>query len=68
MSEWVSEWVTLRTDLTDVTLVSEDFTDKTLVINDTYKYTNVCGVREIVVLVMKVNKVADEVTAIEIDK
>ena len=36
---------------------TEDFTDKTLVINDTYG----CGVREIVVLIMEVNKVADEV-------
>ena len=42
----------------------EDFTDKTLVINDTYG----CGVREIVVLIMEVNKVADEVTNMEIDK
>ena len=43
---------------------TEDFTDKTLVINDTYG----CVVREIVVLIMEVNKVADEVTDIEIDK
>ena len=43
---------------------SEDFTDKTLVINDTYG----CGVREIVVLIMEVNKVADEVTDMEVDK
>ena len=43
---------------------TEDFTDKTLVINDTYG----CVVREIAVLIMEVNKVADEVTDIEIDK
>ena len=43
---------------------TEDFTDKTLVINNTYG----CGVREIVVLIMEVNKVANEVTDIEIDK
>ena len=43
---------------------TEDFTDKTLVINDTYG----CGVRGIVVLIMEVDKVADEVTDIEIDK
>ena len=43
---------------------TEDFTDKTLVINDTYG----CGVREIVVLIMEVNKVADEVTDMEVDK
>ena len=43
---------------------TEDFTDKTLVIDNTYG----CGVREIVVLIMEVNKVADEVTDIEIDK
>ena len=42
----------------------KDFTDKTLVIDDTYG----CGVREIVVLIMEVNKVADEVTDMEIDK
>ena len=48
----VSEWV------------SEDFTDETLAINDTYED----DVREIVVLVMKVDKVADEVTDVEIDK
>ena len=43
---------------------TEDFTDKTLVIDNTYG----CGVREIVVLIMEVNKVADEVTDMEIDK
>ena len=43
---------------------TEDFTDKSLVINDTYG----CGVREIVVLIMEVNKVTDEVTDMEIDK
>ena len=42
----------------------EDFTDETLVINDTYGD----DVREIVVLVMEVDKVADEVTDMEIDK
>ena len=43
---------------------TEDFTDKTLVIDNTYG----CGVREIVVLIMEVNKVTDEVTDMEIDK
>ena len=42
----------------------EDFTDETLVINDTYGD----DVREIVVLVMEVDKVADEVINMEIDK
>ena len=42
----------------------EDFTDKTLAIGDTYGD----DVREIVVLVMEVDKVADEVTDMEIDK
>ena len=42
----------------------EDFADETLVINDTYGD----DVREIVVLVMEVDKVADEVTDMEIDK
>ena len=42
----------------------EDSTFKTLVINDTY---GSCA-REIVVLIMEVDKVADEVTDIEIDK
>ena len=42
---------------------SEDFTDETLAINDTYED----DVREIVVLVMKVDKVADEVTDVEIE-
>ena len=41
-----------------------DFTDDTLAINDTYRD----DVREIVVLVMEVDKVADEVTDMEIDK
>ena len=41
----------------------EDFTDKTLVIDDTYGY----GVREIVVLIMEVDKVVDKVTDMEID-
>ena len=43
---------------------TEDFTVKTLVINDTY---GSCA-REIVVLIMEVDKVADEVTDMEIDK
>ena len=43
---------------------TEDFTDETLAINDTYGD----DVREIVVLVMEVDKVADEVTDVEIDK
>ena len=42
----------------------EDFADETLVINDTYGD----DVREIVVLVMEVDKVADEVTDMDIDK
>ena len=47
-----------------VKIPSEDFTDKTLVIDNTYE----CGVREIEVLIMEVNKVTDEVTDMEIDK
>ena len=47
-----------------VKIPTEDFTDKTLVIDNTYGR----GVREIVVLIMEVNKVADEVTDMEIDK
>ena len=43
---------------------TEDFTDETLAINDTYGD----DVREIVVLVMEVDKLADEVTDMEIDK
>ena len=47
---------------------TEDFTDETLVINDTYRG----DVREIVVLIMEVDKVVDkvvdEVTDMEIDK
>ena len=43
---------------------TEDFTDETLVINDTYGD----DVREIVVLVMEVDKVVDEVTDVEVDK
>ena len=43
---------------------SEDFTNETLVINDTYRG----DVREIVVLIMEVDKVADEVTDMEVDK
>ncbi len=65
----MSHLVTLRMELTDVTLMSEDnytefFTDETLTINDTYGD----DVIEIVVLVMEVDKVADEVTDAEIDK
>ena len=47
-----------------VKIPTEDFTDENLAINDTYED----DVREIVVLVMEVDKVADEVTAVEIDK
>ena len=47
-----------------VKIPTEDFTDETLAINDTYED----DVREIVVLVMEVDKVADEVTHMEIDK
>ena len=43
---------------------TEDFTDETLAIDDTYGD----DVREIVVLFMKVDKVADEVTDMEVDK
>ena len=43
---------------------TEDFTDETLVINDTHGG----DVREIKVLIMEVDKVVDEVTDIEIDK
>ena len=68
VSEWVSQSVTLRTELTDVTLVSEDTYWRlywvTLIINDTYGG----DVREIVVLIMEVDKVVDEVTDMEIDK
>ena len=47
-----------------VKIPTEDFTDKTLVIDNTYG----CGVREIVVLIMEVDKVVEEVTDMEIDK
>ena len=43
---------------------TEDFTDETLAITDTYGD----DVREIVVLVMEVMEVTDEVTDMEIDK
>ena len=43
---------------------TEDFTDETLAIDDTYGD----DVWEIVVLVMEVDKVANEVTDMEIDK
>ena len=41
-----------------------EFTNETLAIDDTHGD----DVREIVVLVMEINKVADEVTDMEIDK
>ena len=67
VSEWVSQWH-CWTDLTDVTLVSEDtywrLYWEALIINDTYGG----DVREIVVLIMEVDKVVDEVTDMEIDK
>ena len=44
---------------------TEDFTDETLVIDDTYGDD---VVREIVVLVMEVDKVANEVNVMEVDK
>ena len=47
-----------------VKIPTEDFTDETLVINDTYGG----DVREIVVLIMEVDKVVDEVTDMDIDK
>ena len=43
---------------------TEDFTDETLAIDDTYGD----DVKEIVVLVIEVDKVANEVTDMEIDK
>ena len=43
---------------------TEDFTVKTLVINDTY---GSCA-REIVMLIMEVDKVAGEVADMEVDK
>ena len=43
---------------------TQDFTDETLAINDTYGD----DVREIVVLIMEVDKVVNEVTDMEIDK
>ena len=68
VSESVTESLTLRTEFTDVTLVSEDTFWRhyweTLIINDTYWG----DVREIVVLIMEVDKVVDEVTDMEIDK
>ena len=65
VSQWVSQLLTLRTELTDVTLVSEDtYWRLYWVTNDTYGG----DVREIVVLIMEVDKVVDEVTDMEIDK
>ena len=46
-----------------VKIPTEDFTDETLTINDTYGG----DVREFVVLVMEVGKVAVEVTDMEIE-
>ena len=70
-SDSVSEWVSQShcwTELTNVTLVSEDtywrLYWEALIINDTYGG----DVREIVVLIMEVDKVVDEVTDMEIDK
>ena len=70
-SDSVSEWVSQShcwTELTNVTLVSEDtywrLYWENLIINDTYGG----DVREIVVLIMEVEKVVDEVTDMEIDK
>ena len=60
----MSQSVTLRTELTDVTLVSEDTYREALIINNTYGG----DVREIVVLIKEVDKVVDEVTDMEIDK
>ena len=70
VSEWVSQSVSDTVEPTWlmwpwwVKIPTEDFTDKTLVIDNTYE----CGVREIEVLIMEVNKVTDEVTDMEIDK
>ena len=47
-----------------VKIPTEDLTDKTLVINDTYG----SGFWEIVVLIMDDDKVTNEVTDMEIDK
>ena len=47
-----------------VKIPTEDFSDETLIINDTYWG----DVREIVVLIMEVEKVVYEVTDMEIDK
>ena len=47
-----------------VKIPTEDSTDETLAIDHTYGD----DVREIVVLVMEVDKVADEVTDMEVDK
>ena len=46
-----------------VKIPTEDFTDESLAIDETYGG----DVRELVVLVMEVDKVADEVTDMEID-
>ena len=67
VSQSVSEWVTLRTELTDVTLVSEDINWR-LYWWDTGNWWYGDDVREIVVMVMDVDKVAIEVTDMEIDK
>ena len=59
--------MTLRTELTDVTLVSED-TYWGLYWQDSGNDSYGSGVWEIVVLIMEVDKVADEVTNMNIDK
>ena len=68
VSQSVSESLTLRTELTDVTMVSEDtywrLYWEALIINDSYGG----DVREIVVLIMEVDKVVGEVTDMEIDE
>ena len=66
-SDNVSEWVTLRTELTDVTLVSKD-THWRFYWQDSGNDSYGSVVREILVLIMEVDKVADEVTDMEIDK
>ena len=47
-----------------VKIPTEDLSDETLAIDDTYGD----DVREIVVLVMEVDKLADEVTNMDVDK
>ena len=70
VSQWVSESVSHTVEPSWlmwpwwVKIPTEDFPDKTLVINDTYRG----DVREIVVLIMALDKVVNEVTDMEIDK